>query len=279
MYLLGLVLVFTLYSIIPVLIIKDESLLGFGQNTYWEQDLDITQSKLEFEPSLIKGENFNIAEVHTVYNLNRYKMTIVELSGKDLEYFYFKQNPPKISDLAMRNNCEVAINASYFSGTKLSATHVGLLSIWGRQHVPIGSENQLTHAAVFYKQSKTVRFFDANSYKSSVQNDVIEFQTGPLVLDDGEVQKSFVNNSVNGTTRHKRLLLATDETNRIFIIVVREKVNLIELANYLRSLNVFGKELDVINLDGGKSVALWDRYYPEVNYNSNDRLPLVICVK
>ncbi|KKQ36079.1 MAG: hypothetical protein US52_C0009G0001, partial [candidate division WS6 bacterium GW2011_GWA2_37_6] len=117
------------------------------------------------------------------------------------------------------------------------------------------------------------------SYKSSVQNDVIEFQTGPLVLDDGEVQKSFVNNSVNGTTRHKRLLLATDETNRIFIIVVREKVNLIELANYLRSLNVFGKELDVINLDGGKSVALWDRYYPEVNYNSNDRLPLVICVK
>ena len=53
-----------------------------------------------------------------------------------------------------------------------------------------------------------------------------------------------------------------------------------ELGHYLTSLAVFAnKRLDVVNLDGGPSVALYVEKYPELNYNAEARLPILLGVK
>jgi hypothetical protein len=58
---------------------------------------------------------------------------------------------------------------------------------------------------------------------------------------------------------------------------VTEKVVLNDLATSLRGLSVFqGGRLDVMNLDGGSSVALYLRDAPGWNYIAGDRLPILI---
>lgn len=234
---------------------------------------------IELTPVFIQGAEYPLNKIDPVYYFPKYQMTVMNISNKDLDYFYFTQNPPTLSSIAQERNCEIAFNASYFAGEKENASHVGLLSIWGHQYVPLGVDNQLTHVAVFNKLSQSVQFFDANSYQSAPSVEKLEFQTGPLVLEDGIVQDGFIMNSKHGKFRHKRLLLARNNSNQTFVIIVRSQVDLIELGNFLKGLSILGEGVDVLNLDGGKSVALWSRNYSNENYNENDTLPLVICVR
>jgi len=281
----GLIMTLALFTFIAIYITKDELVINPGQSIEEENGAlgkiikKAKASNLEISPPIIQSEEYVSNDVPPVYHFDKYQMTVIDITGQDMDYFYFKQKPPKISSVAQKNGCKIAVNASYFAGNRQRANHVGLLSILGKLHVPLGIERQLTHVAVFNREGMSIEYFDVNNYKSNPTKSTLEFQTGPLVLDDGKVQSSFIKNSKNGMESHKRLLLATNKSNQTFLIVVRDRADLVELASYLKGIDLFGKEPDVINLDGGSSVALWSKNNPEVNYNAGDTLPLVICVR
>lgn len=284
MFSLGLIFVLALLTFITISISKDEAQMKIIKNVEasdFDENSPASEYRLEITPPTIQSKKYvrSSSNAGSVYNFDKYQMTIIDITGQDMDYFYFKRNPPRISSVAQNNSCEIAINASYFAGKREKANHVGLLSIWGKQHVPLGVSSQLTHVAVFDKNTKTMGYFNARKYTPEPTKNTLEFQTGPLVLNDGEIQNHYINNSKHGNYKHKRLLLATNEKNQTFIIVVREKVALGKLAGRLKEIKLLGDTPDVINLDGGSSVALWSRSNPKVNYNAGDTLPLVICVR
>ena len=98
-----------------------------------------------------------------------------------------------------------------------------------------------------------------------------------LVIEKGELREDLIRSSINGLTRHTRTLIATLDGRQCFFITVTEGVALDDLARSLRRISVFQEgRLDVMNLDGGSSVALYLRDAPGWNYNAGDRLPILI---
>ncbi len=124
---------------------------------------------------------------------------------------------------------------------------------------------------------RTIEFLPARSFVATDDPQLLEFQTGPLVIEMGRIREDLIRTSINGSTRHTRSLLATLDQHRCFFITVTERVALADLAAMLRRLSVFQNgRLDVINLDGGSSVALYLRDVPGSNSNADDRLPILI---
>ena len=129
-------------------------------------------------------------------------------------------------------------------------------------------------------RSKRVKFTRKDEFVPDTALSTVEFQTGPLVIENGKPSMAFIEGSINGLAKQRRTLLATLDTTQLFLVIVREMISLDELARMLPTLSVFkGKRLDVVNLDGGSSTALYSRNFPRLNFNVNDRLPLLIGVR
>jgi len=119
-----------------------------------------------------------------------------------------------------------------------------------------------------------------DGFKPNNDNHSIEFQTGPLIIDSNKAALALIQHSVNGSGRYKRTLLAITDNSMLFLITVRNRVSLDSLAGYLLSLPIFASHrLDVVNLDGGSSVALFVQDHSELNYNESAHLPMLIGVK
>ena len=203
-------------------------------------------------------------------------MTIVPV-GDTLVFLYSPHNGASVDSVARKNNLRCLINGSFFSGVRGDAYHAGLLTLYGNPVSPALADRQLTHVVRINSTAHTVTFLPAESIIPSVDPHVVEFQTGPLVIEEGKVREDLIRSSINGVTPHTRTLLATLDGRRCFFVTVTEKVVLNDLATSLRGLSVFqGGRLDVMNLDGGSSVALYLRDTPGWNYNAGDRLPILI---
>jgi exopolysaccharide biosynthesis protein len=203
-------------------------------------------------------------------------MTIVEVPDT-LVFFYLPRNNLPLDSVARRENLRCLINGSFFNGARGNASHAGWLSLYGHRITPLMDDRQLTHVVRSNGTKRTIEFLPARSFVSSGDPHLLEFQTGPLVIEMGRIQEDLIRSSINGPTRHTRSLLATLDRHRCFFITVTEQVTLIDLAATIRRLSVFQNgRLDVINLDGGSSVALYVREVPGVNSNADDRLPILI---
>jgi exopolysaccharide biosynthesis protein len=120
-------------------------------------------------------------------------------------------------------------------------------------------------------------FLPVRSFLPSKDPQVLEFQTGPLIIENSSIREDLIRSSINGSTDHRRTLLATLDHRRCFFITVTDKVMLGDLAATLLQLSIFqAGTLDVINLDGGSSVSLYVRDIPRVNCNVDDCLPILI---
>ncbi|HEX7573379.1 MAG TPA: phosphodiester glycosidase family protein [Bacteroidota bacterium] len=194
-----------------------------------------------------------------------------------LVFLYNSHNGATVDSVARKNDLRCLVNGSFFSGVRGDAYHAGLLARYGRLVSPALADRQLTHVVRINSTAHTVTFLPAQSIVPSSDPHVVEFQTGPLVIEGGEVRKDLIRSSINGLTAHTRTLLATLDGRHCFFVTVTEKVALIDLAVLLARLDVFqGGRLDVINLDGGSSVALYLRDAPGWSYNAGDRLPILI---
>lgn len=213
-----------------------------------------------------------------VHNSSAFGLTIIGFS-KNFELIYAPSDPLSLEDAGQEHAFRYIINGSYFEGNRV---HAGWLSIYETQHTPLKPDRQLSHMAVLDTSLAYLDFPDLELWDTSMTNQkAIEFQTGPLVIYENTVDASSIQTSINGTGAHLRTLLATTrEDGMIYFIISRQPCRLDELGEYLLSLDVFsGKTLDVMNLDGGSSTALYSRDHPELNFNVNRPLPVLLGIE
>lgn len=210
---------------------------------------------------------------------NDFGMTIVSVHY-GFEFLFVPDDVDALESIARANYFRFVINGSYFDNSALHAGHSGWLRIYGKTYSPLRPDVQLTHVVRFDSASMKTTFINMDGFTPGNDDHSIEFQTGPLIIDSNKVAFSLIQHSINGPGRYKRTLMAVADNSVIYLITVRNRVSLDSLANYLLSLAIFASHrLDVVNLDGGSSVALFARNHPELNYNEGARLPMLIGVK
>ncbi len=199
---------------------------------------------------------------------------------KPFEYLYLPTEAPTVRQVGELYNYRFMINGSYFDGQRTNAIHAGLLNIFGNLHTPLKEDHQLTHVAVLDTTEHTLSCYKYEYYTSGTSDEVIEFQTGPLVIERSRLARKFINASINGESNHTRTLLGYTDDHTFYLIIVTKPVMLEPLGKYLLRMPVFQyKNLTVVNLDGGSSVALYSRDYPDLNFNTDDHLPLLLGIK
>ncbi|MCI0494124.1 phosphodiester glycosidase family protein, partial [candidate division KSB1 bacterium] len=216
---------------------------------------------------------------HQISIYEKYEMTVVSISDT-FDFVFIPKNAKSIKSVAKKGNFKIMINGSFFSGTRLTARHAGWLRLFGKTFSPIGQDRQVSHIFRYNLDEKKSELIPYQKFIPTDDNRSIEFQTGPLVVDSNKVAQKYIAESINGLSKHVRTLLAITDKRHFHFITVRERVSLDELGNYLTSLAIFANQrLDVVNLDGGPSVALYVEKYPELNYNADARLPILLGAK
>jgi hypothetical protein len=196
------------------------------------------------------------------------------------EYVFIAKNAAPFAAMAKEKNFRFMINASFFDGERFDAQHAGWLRILGTSYAPLRHDRQLTHIVRFDTLSGKTEIVSWRDFKPSNTDHTIEFQTGPLVIRQNSVAFALISNSINGPGKYTRTLIATSGNNELWFITVRKPVALDSLGKFLLSLSTFQKKhINVVNLDGGPSVAFYARTFPELNYNVDDHLPLCLGVK
>jgi len=165
----------------------------------------------------------------------------------------------------------IVINAGYF---REDLSHAGLLKANGRLIQELSSgDSQLNSIVNFDSQDFTIN--DLNFDLSQSQN---AFQTGPLMIFNNEIQKSSIDNSINGTIRAFRSVIATDNSS-IYFISTSRSFTLELLSEELLNLNIFDGDLTATNLDGGSSVSLYSFENSEINIGVSKKLPYYLIVE
>jgi hypothetical protein len=196
------------------------------------------------------------------------------------EYVFIAKNVAPFAAMAREKNFRFMINASFFDGDRLDAQPSGWLHILGASYGSVWDNRQLTHIVRYDTITGKTDIVSSNLFKPSETNHTIEFQTGPLIIRQNCIDTALIANSINGPGKYTRTLLAIGGTGELWFVTVRKPVALDSLGAYLLTLSPFQqKRIDVVNLDGGPSVAFYSRAFPTLNYNVDDRLPLLLGVK
>jgi len=212
----------------------------------------------------------------SIYNYEKYGVTILSIPDS-FDFFYQPGNTATVEEVAQQRGYRFVINGSYFHANR---SHAGMLKIDGRMYSAKIADPQLTHIVVKSKKQGAIRFVPALRYTSNEKQCALEFQTGPLVIENGRLARRLIQKSVNGPGAYRRTLLAMTDLKQVYFITVRAQVSLETLGNFLLRASVFsGKRLDVVNLDGGSSVALWAKDLPKLNFNQDARLPILLGVR
>jgi hypothetical protein len=282
---------------------KEEQSLNFNRDLLDDNKSVNAFYKDKLVETAVYGEDFEIAEGESrllenmspfslkpdevikdsnaaVYNYSIMGMTVVEISGA-LDFLFFPENPKPFGQIAKENGFSYQINGSYFAGANLKASHCGILKIYDKVIQPkIMEDQQLKYIFSYDREKKEAEFCYYKNYKLTDDPDKLVFQTGPLVIENNVTADTAIKSSINWARKTKRTLIATLDKKRIFLIIVRENTDMINLAGFLQKLSIFaGGRLDVMNLDGGSSTALYLKNYPRLNYRESARLPLLIGIK
>lgn len=232
------------------------------------------------EKTVIKPDDVYQDRNITVYSYKILDIVIVTVPDK-LDFLYIPKDVKPFGIMAKENNFRYQINSSYFAGTHTDAKHCGWLKIYGKQvDSSIMEDKQLKYITRIDKNSKMMENFYYKDFKPEQNENTLEFQTGPLVIENSLLADTAIRSSINWQRITQRTLIACTEKKNLFLISVREGADLIELGKLLLKLSVFkGKCLDVMNLDGGSSVSFYSKNIPELNYRLKTQLPLLIGIK
>ena len=224
----------------------------------------------------VKNEVFMDNDI-LVQNDAAYGITIIGFKG-NYDLLYDPSDPLSLAEAGRKYPYRYIINGSYFENSRI---HAGWLSTFGVQQTPLKVDRQLSHMAILDTSLGYLDFPDLDLWDTSMTNPkALEFQTGPLVIHENQVDTLAIQASINGLSPRLRTLLAyTKEDGMFYFMITREVCRLDDIGGYILSLDVFtGKTLDVMNLDGGSSTALYSRKHPNLNYNVNRALPILLGI-
>lgn len=237
---------------------------------------------------LLAGIKSNINYKDSGFEINhfdKYGLTVLSTSSI-FDYFYEPENPRTVSEIAEAEDYDFIFNAGYFGAgyteSGYSTAHAGLLSILGAVYTPEKTDadsTQLTHMIVYNQKSNEMNFVHRNDYKNpSKLKDYIIFQSGPSVIMSNRAEKDNIFNSKNGRVQRPRTLIGMTSSKEKHLFIFRYNYSLNEIADIMLHLTMFeNKDLAVINLDGGSSIAFFSEEYPELNYGTDKHLPNLIA--
>lgn len=101
------------------------------------------------------------------------------------------------------------------------------------------------------------------------------FAAGPILMLDGKVNKDVQNNNSHRTYKKYRTILISTKQWPIFLIT-KKQYSLDRILAY--SVNYFGRNISVINLDGWSSTTLWTDN-PTFQFNASKTLPAFFILK
>lgn len=215
----------------------------------------------------------------TFYDFSDEEITLISFSSP-FEFIFLPKDAPPLSEIGEKMGFRVVMNGSYFDGTRLDAKHAGWLKIKGETIAPVKKDAQLTHVVIHTITNGRMEFIEWDRFKPGSSRMTIEFQAGPMVIENNTISENFIKSSINGMREHVRTLLGYSSDNLKYFMIIRRKIDLMKLAHLILNLSPFeNKQISFINLDGEPSTALWCRDFPEFNYEDHQRLPLLLAVK
>lgn len=246
-------------------------------------------SKL-IEQSLSKS---SVDTVLTSDNCQEVKsITYCEDAGKTLQLAIFTKGlvvdfrdseAGSIKDQSLLEHLNLVVNGSYFRGSYVDAQHAGLLQIKGEPLYQIATnDDQVTHIVVFDEKDNTLKFEEAKDFPiDSYKKDYYTlFQTGPLLIKNSQVQTDLITASNNGGGKYLRTVLGYTSTGEKFFLITKVNYDLTKLSEKILGLPMFAnKIINVVNLDGGTSTAMYSADFPNFNFGESKRLPSILGVK
>jgi len=220
-----------------------------------------------------------------IYKIDKYSTTVVKIPH--ISSYLYIQNPNKaIKEIAADSNYLLVINGSFFdvfyedsiNFSDLNYAHAGYLKIDNIHYTNIKDDRQLSRHFAYNSKENTVGDFCVNHVDSTSDYDLV-FQTGPQIIRDNQIDSTSIDVSINGNSLHQRTAFASTNGIDFYVIVTLDFVTLKDLGKMLISSGIFKKNLNIINFDGGSSTSLFIKNHPELNWNTDRRLPLLLCVK
>jgi exopolysaccharide biosynthesis protein len=199
------------------------------------------------------------------------------------EVFFTSASAQTVREQAIQNDLALAVNGSYYRGTNVASEHAGLLIIKGQLLEPLAFDKtgQLTHVVVLDHRVNKMSFHDVTGFNADeyTATRYSAFQTGPLLIQDNAIQLGLIAASANGESRHLRSILGYTDSGESFVMITRVNFRLADLAAKLAEFEIFsGKTINVINLDGGTSTAMYSPLLEQFNFGETKRLPIIFGV-
>lgn len=196
----------------------------------------------------------------------------------------FKSNLTSLStakEVAELNGDQVVVNGGYFTDKK---AYIGLLWNGGERLGELSVSNpQATHIAHYDKITGKLEFISSTDFNNNQffdNSNNIYIQTGPIIIDQNEVQTSFIDRSINGNQSAVRTFFGYTESGKIFVGVTTQGYDLRALGTQLLSKDFFaGENISVLNLDGGSSTSLYSTENPAISFRYFKQLPYFVEFK
>ncbi len=226
------------------------------------------------EPEGVVPDNMMMDTSATVFEYRRLGITAVAPSN-GVEFLFLPNNSSSLPDVAERLRYNYLINAS--SDSAGANYRTGLLKIGGIQYGSFIEDKSRSYIVRIDRPSGRVAFIPHSAFISDSSKTVLEFQAGPLIIENGKAVSSQIQKPGE---KHRRTLLALLGNTEMYLLVTRGQYALPDLAEKLVSFSIFkGKRLDVIVLAAGDSSAVYARNFPRVNLNAEGRMPLLIGIR
>ncbi len=205
-------------------------------------------------------------------------------NGFDILYQPF--NTPRFESHDSAKKYRALVNGGYFNKIDGSIYHAGLLALDGQRYTPPVFDNpQVTH--FLCQDSHGIRIIPNIDYHESLIDSCdILFQAGPVIYSKrGDLIEEDTRPASYIGKAHKRTVLVLFEKSGIqdiWFLTINEEETLAEVRNIvLREVRFIGTydTVQILNLDGGSSVAHINYTHPELNIGRTKILPIVVGIK
>ena len=199
--------------------------------------------------------------------------TIVELSSGSELLFFSGGNTTK--ELQEERKCKYVINGSYFgkdgerffpAGERFTVT--GSLNYKKIEN----SDLNLRETLIFDEKQGRVQFFVANG--EAIMTGALVFNAWPRLIKWWKKNNDLTQAISHRNKAHPRTLVAQKWTKSL-IVVFRNNLTLDKVADELLRIGV----KDAINLDGGPSTSISSSDRRVLNFNEQEKLPILFCIK
>jgi|GEM_PF-6495707 len=201
-----------------------------------------------------------------------------------LQLFYQQTPTQSLEDILASQEAKLVANAGFYYKQKEKFIHSGLLMIKGQQIAPLNSMEVTQISHVVYWQDKKLAVLAATAASTKLAawqtSKANAFQTGPLLINNGKVQTTFINQANNAKAPNTRTILGQLLSGEQFIWIQKLPKTLPELVEQISTHPQLVGKIDLaINLDGGSSTSIAIKDATKLNFLASKMLPSLLFLK